>query len=65
MDHHETVAAQCDAPRTRLQAVAYRMLGSTSEAAHSHLLRPAADCNMRQLIVAECDPPRLGIPERL
>jgi hypothetical protein len=44
MDQHETLAALCAAHGTRLQAVAYRMLGSTSEAAHSHLLRPAADC---------------------
>jgi hypothetical protein len=44
MDQHETLAAPCAAHRTRWPAVAYRMLGSASEAAHSHLLHPAADC---------------------
>jgi len=42
MDERDVLATQFDAYRTRLQAVAYRMLGSTSEAAHSHLLRLAA-----------------------
>jgi hypothetical protein len=44
MDERDVLATQFDAYRTRLQAVAYRMLGSTSEAAHSHLLRLAAYC---------------------
>ncbi len=44
MDERDVLAAQFAAYRTRLQAVAYRRLGSTSEAAHSHLLRLAADC---------------------
>lgn len=44
MDERDVLATQFDAQRPRLRAVAYRLLGSTSEAAHSHLLRPAADC---------------------
>ena len=39
MDERDVLATQFDAYRTRLQAVAYRMLGSTNEAAYSHLLR--------------------------
>ena len=44
MDERDVLATQFDAYRTRLHAVADRLLGSTSEAAHSHLLRLAADC---------------------
>jgi len=41
MDERDVLATHFAAYRTRLQAVAYRRLGSTSEAAHSHLLRLA------------------------
>jgi len=44
MDERDVLATHFDAHRTRLHAVADRMLGSTSEAAHSHFLRLAADC---------------------
>ena len=44
MDERDVLTTQFEAHRTHLQAVAYRMLGSSSEAAHSHLLRLAAYC---------------------
>ena len=44
MDECDGLAAQFDAQRTRLHAVGDRLRGSTREAAHSRLVRLAADC---------------------